>query len=72
MKLQIDYHRMEIISGSFRPTRSAIQPDAVAPTSRSQRVMANTAVTAVSGTPNSRDIGARISRTMVKSNASSV
>src|SRR4051794_8222946 len=53
MKLQTEYQTMEIISGIFRPTRSAIQPDAVAPTRRSQSVMVNTAVTAVSGTPNS-------------------
>src|SRR5215472_3994118 len=53
MKLQIEYHRMEIISGSFRPTRSESQPDAVAPMSRNHSVMAKTAVTAVSGTLNS-------------------
>ena len=28
MKLQIEYHRIEIISGIFRPTRSASHPDA--------------------------------------------
>src|SRR6516225_8235382 len=39
MKLQIEYHRMEIISGIFRPTRSASQPEAVAPTKRSHSVM---------------------------------
>src|SRR5579872_1868461 len=72
MKLQIEYHRMEIISGILRPTRSASQPDAVAPTRRSHRVMANTAVTAVTGTLNSCAIGTMISRKMVKSNASSV
>ena len=72
MKLQIEYHRMEIISGIFRPTRSASQPDAVAPTRRSHSVMVKTAVTAVSGTPNSCEIGTMISRKMVKSNASSV
>jgi hypothetical protein len=27
MKLQIENHRMEIISGIFRPTRSANQPE---------------------------------------------
>ena len=31
MKLQIEYHRIEIISGVLRPIRSASQPDAVAP-----------------------------------------
>ena len=72
MKLQIEYHRIEIISGIFRPTRSASQPDAVAPTSRSHRVMAKTAVTSVSGTLNSLAIGTMISRKTVKSKASSV
>src|ERR671939_694047 len=48
MKLQIEYHRMEIIRGVLRPIRSAIQPAAVAPTRRSHKVMVNTAVTAVS------------------------
>ena len=28
MKLQIEYQRIEIISGVLRPTRSASQPDA--------------------------------------------
>src|SRR5258708_1736465 len=72
MKLQIEYHRMEIISGILGPTGSASQPDAVAPNSLSQRVMVKTAVTAVSGTPNSFEIGTIISRKTVKSNASSV
>ena len=72
MKLQIEYHRIEIISGIFRPTRSASQPDAIAPTRRSHRVMAKTAVTAVSGTSNSWEIGTMISRKTVKSNESRV
>src|SRR5262245_53006278 len=72
MKLQIEYHKMEVISGIFRPTRSASHPEAVAPTRRSHSVMVNTAVTAVSGTLNSCAIGTMISRKMVKSNASSV
>ena len=72
MKLQIEYHRIEIISGIFRPTRSASQPDAVAPTSRSHSVMAKTAVTSVSGTLNSLAIGTMISRNTVKSKESSV
>src|SRR6185295_10872280 len=42
MKLQIEYHRMEIISGVLRPMRSPIQPAAVAPTSRSHRVSVKT------------------------------
>ncbi len=71
-KLQSEYHRMEIISGALRPMWSAIQPAPVAPSSRSQSVTAKTAVTAVSGTPNSCEIGSMISRKMVKSNASSV
>src|SRR4051812_128723 len=49
MKLQIEYHRMEIISGIFRPTRSASQPDAVAPTRRSHSVRVKTMATAVRG-----------------------
>src|SRR5256885_12222338 len=53
MKLQSEYHRMEIISGALRPIRSAIQPAAVAPSKRIQRVMVKTAVTAVKGTSNS-------------------
>jgi hypothetical protein len=72
MKLQIEYQRIEIISGSFRPTRSASQPDAVAPTKRSHSVIVKSAATAVSGTSNSLAIGTMISRKMVKSNASSV
>src|SRR6516164_1753758 len=72
MKLQIEYHRIEIISGVFRPTRSASQPDAVAPRSRSHRVTANTAVTAVKGTPNSCEIGSMINRKIVKSKESNV
>src|ERR1044071_7949532 len=72
MKLQTEYQQIEIISGARRPMRSAIQPAAVAPARRSHNVTANTAVTAVSGTPNSCEIGSMISRKMVKSNASSV
>ena len=72
MKLQIEYHRMEIISGVLRPIRSPIQPAAVAPTSRIHSVSVKMIATAVSGTPNSLEIGSMISRKMVKSNASSV
>src|SRR6476469_8505056 len=57
MKLQIEYHRMEIINGVLRPMRSASQPDAVAPTRRSHNVIVNTTVTFVSGTWNSSAIG---------------
>ena len=42
MKLQIEYHRIEIISGILRPTRSASQPEATAPTRRSHSVIVNT------------------------------
>src|SRR5215470_14874761 len=72
MKLHSEYQRMEIISGAFRPMRSAIQPAAVAPTRRSHSVMVKTAVTAVSGTSNSLAIGSMIRRKIVKSKASSV
>src|SRR5262249_47583151 len=72
MKLQSEYQEMEIISGVFRPIRSAIQPAAVAPTRRSHNVMVNTAVTAAKETSNSLAIGTMISRKIVKSNASSV
>ena len=38
MKLQTEYHRMEIISGARRPIRSAIQPAATAPKRRIHKV----------------------------------
>src|SRR6516165_1173277 len=72
MKLQTEYQRIEIISGIFRPTRSASQPEAHAPTSRIHKVIVNTAVTSASGTLNSWAIGTMMSRNTVKSNASSV
>ena len=72
MKLQIEYQRIEIISGNFRPARSASHPDAVAPTKRSHSVTVNTKVTSMSGTSNSFAIGTMINRKIVKSNASSV
>src|SRR5579859_7131771 len=65
MKLQIEYHRIEIISGVLRPTRSASQPDAVAPSSRIHNVTVNTASTLTSGTLNSFAIGTMISRNTV-------
>ena len=71
-RLHTENHAIEIISGFFRPMRSASQPDAVAPTSRSQSVMVNTAVTAVSGTLNDWAMGNMSSRKIVKSNESSV
>jgi len=72
MKLHSEYQPIEIISGIFRPIRSASQPDAVAPTSRIHKVRVKTAVTAVSGTLNSCEIGSMISRKIVKSKASRV
>src|SRR6185312_7997413 len=72
IRLQTEYQAIDIISGFLRPMRSASQPDAVAPANRNQSVSVNTAVTAVSGTLNSRAIGSMISRKMVKSNESSV
>ena len=72
MKLQIEYHRIEIISGRRRPTRSPSQPEQTAPTRRIHRVTVKTNVTAVSGTWNSCEIGSMISRKIVKSNESRV
>src|SRR3954452_21339273 len=72
MKLQIEYHRIEIINGSLRPTRSASHPEATAPTSRIHRVSVKTIATSVVGTWNSSAIGLMISRKTVKSNASRV
>src|SRR6266481_8748140 len=72
MKLQIEYQKIEIISGSLRPTRSASQPDATAPTSRIHNVRARIHATSLTGTPNSSAIGFMISRNTVKSNASRV
>src|SRR5438067_8744052 len=72
MKLQSEYHAIEIISGVLRPTRSASQPDPHAPTRRIHSVIVKTAVTSVKETPNSLAIGTMISRNTVKSNASSV
>src|SRR5499425_2120546 len=72
MKLQIEYQRIEIISGVLRPTRSASQPEATAPTNRIHKVSVKTIVTSVRGTSNSLAIGTMISRKMVKSKASKV
>src|SRR6202051_5074219 len=52
MKLHSEYQRIEIMSGAFRPIRSAIQPAAVPPTRRIHRVIVNTAVAAGKGTSN--------------------
>src|SRR5258705_11622703 len=72
IKLQIEYQKIEIISGVLRPIRSASQPEATAPTSRIHKVSVKTIATSVVGTPNSSAIGLMISRKTVKSNASSV
>src|SRR5437763_16843944 len=72
MKLQIEYQKIEIISGALRPTRSASQPDATAPTSHIHNASASIHATSLTGTPNSSAIGFMIKRKTVKSNASSV
>src|SRR5215831_1350053 len=72
MKLQIEYQKIEIISGSLRPTRSASQPEATAPTSRIHKVKVKTMATSAVDTPNSSAIGLMISRNTVKSKASRV
>ena len=43
MKLQAEYQRIESMSGVLRPTRSASQPDAIAPARRNQSVNVITA-----------------------------
>src|SRR6516162_10328823 len=72
MKLQTEYQKIEIISGSLRPTRSASQPEATAPTSRIHNVSVKTIATSAVDTPNSSAIGLMISRKTVKSKASRV
>src|SRR6516162_11945805 len=72
MKLHAENHRIEIISGSLRPARSASQPEATAPTRRSHSVIVSTDATAVTDTPNSSAIGTMINRKTVKSKASSI
>src|ERR1700730_15902783 len=72
MKLQIEYQKIEIIGGSWRPPRSASHPDATAPTSRIHRVSVKTMATSVVGTWNSSAIGLVISRKTVKSKGSRV
>src|ERR1700738_2353552 len=72
MKLQIEYQKIEIISGSLRPTRSASQPEATAPTSRIHKVRVKTIATSVVGTWNSSAIGLMIRRKTVKSKAPGV
>src|SRR5205814_6393527 len=58
MKLQIEYQKIEIISGNLRPTRSASQPEATAPTKRIHKVSVKTIVTSVVATPKSSTNGA--------------
>src|SRR4051812_40934360 len=72
MKLHAENQAIEIISGFLRPIRSASQPAPVAPTRRNHKVTVKTAVTAVSGTPNSCAIGSMMKTKIVKSNESSV
>src|SRR6516162_711558 len=72
IKLQSEYHRIEIISGMRRPTRSPSQPEQTAPTRRIHNVTVNTIATSVSGTPNSCEIGSMIKRKIVKSKESNV
>src|SRR5262245_42919080 len=72
MKLQNEYHRIEIISGQRRPMRSPNQPAAVAPNKRIHSVRVKTIVTSVTGTLNSSAIGPMINRKIVKSKASKV
>src|ERR1700722_13525130 len=72
MKLQIEYHRIEIISGARRPIRSAIHPAATAPTKRIHIVNDPTSTTRVRSALNSLAIGTSRNRKTVKSNASSV
>src|SRR5215469_15133654 len=72
IKLQIEYHRIEIISGVLRPIRSASHPEPTAPTSRNHKVTLSKNATSVRGTPNSCEIGTMIKRNIVKSNASNV
>src|SRR5439155_17061867 len=72
MKLQIEYQKIEIISGVLRAIRSASQPDATAPSSRIHNVRARIQATSLTGTPNSSAIGFMIKRKTVKSKASRV
>src|SRR6516162_8535430 len=45
MKLQIEYQKIEIISGVLRPIRSASQPEATAPMRRIHKVSVKTMAT---------------------------
>src|ERR1700689_3675462 len=72
MKLQAEYHKMEIISGARRPNRSAIHPADTAPTKRIHMVSEPTSTTSARSALNSLAIGTSRNRKTVKSNASSV
>ena len=72
MKLQTEYHAIEIISGVLRPIRSESQPAAVAPNRRIHKVRVKTIATSVSGTLNSLAIGTIRNGKIVKSKASRV
>ena len=72
MKLQTEYQRIEIISGVLRPMRSQSQPEAKAPTRRSQSVNVTVPATSVSGTLNSWLIATITRKNIVKSKASSI
>src|SRR5579871_1181272 len=56
-RLQIEYHRIEIIRGALRPIRSASQPEPTAPTSRSHSVMVKSQLTSSSDTLKASAIG---------------
>jgi len=72
MKLQAENHRIDSISGSLRPARSASQPEPTAPGKRNHSVRVRTEATAVTETLNSFAMGTMIKRKMVKSKASSI
>src|SRR6266436_3855362 len=71
MKLQTEYHAIEIISGVLRPTRSASQPDPHAPTRRIQSVMVKTAATSVREPPRWGEMCTMMRSNKGKSNGSS-
>ena len=57
MKLQAEYHKIEIISGARRPRRSAIQPAETAPMNAISIVSVPTSTTRVRSAWNSLAIG---------------
>src|SRR5437879_12977109 len=72
MKSQNEYQKTQTINCVQRPTRSASQPEATAPSSRTHNVSARIQATSLTGTPNSSAIGFMIKRKTVKSKASRV